>query len=451
MAKKRLIFFHFKRDLRLFDNSGLYQALRRAYELTQQGFPTEVLPVFVFDRKILDRLPSREDRRVSFIFYHVLALQKGLQKWGSDLLILHGSATEELIQCRSRYQSEYGKIDFYGNFDDDPYPRMRDQKIKDEFTKEGGQFCLFKDHHLFSRSEILNRSQSPYTVFTSYKKSWLEKISDPFYLQSYPTEKYKDFLKKGFLSQKSFSLEEIGFQRMDFPSQRESSSLLSVLSDYAHDRDFPSRQGTSLLGVHLRFGTISVRQLVSTALEISESFVSELIWRDFFAQILYHYPRVVKESFKVKYENISWRYNEEEIQRWKEGSTGYPLVDAGMRELVQTGYMHNRVRMVVGSFFCKHLLHHWHVGERWFANHLLDYDLASNNGNWQWVAGSGCDAAPYFRIFNPMAQQEKFDADFIYIKKWVPEFETSRYPPPMVNHEQARQRALNEYRKGLER
>ncbi len=447
--KSKIILFHFKRDLRLNDNAGLFAALKRADELTKAGQPTEVLGLFIFDTKILNQLQNKQDRRVCFIHYQVHELKKNLQNLGSDLTILYGDPREEIQSWMTHQETKYQIIDYYTNFDDDPYPLQRDAHLKSQLTKLGLEFKMFKDHLIFSRDEILTQKQKPYTVFTPYKKAWLLQIQDPFYLKSYPIEKYFHRLLKYHVKSHYENIESLGFQNLDISTIIKSKLSHQLLQDYSKNRDFPFLDGTSHLGIHLRFGTVSPRALVREALPTSEVFVSELIWRDFFAQILFHFPHVVTKSFNLAYENIQWRNSPEEFQAWKEGRTGYPFVDAGMRELLATGSMHNRVRMIVASFLCKHLLHHWHCGERYFAQLLLDYDLASNNGNWQWAAGTGCDAAPYFRIFNPEAQREKFDPKNEYIKKWVPEFGTAKYPKPMVDHAFARARALDAYKKGL--
>lgn len=446
---KRLILYHFKRDLRLHDNAGFYHALKEARDSRQHGDQAQVLPLFVFDRSILEKLSSPNDRRVSFIYHKVTELKNKLRSWGGDLLVLHGKSVEEIQQYCNHNQHIYDQIDYYGNFDDDPYPLKRDAELKKFFTLKGSEFHLFKDHLIFARREILTQAQKPYTVFTPYKKQWREKLNDPFYLKSFPNEKYKSFLKPGPFPERLPTLRELGFQTTNVQRYLEFQFDVSLINTYAEKRDFPALAATSFAGVHLRFGTISPRELVAFAIDKSEVFVSELAWRDFFAQILFHYPHVVKTSYREAFEKVPWRKDATEFVRWTEGTTGYPLVDAGMRELQATGYMHNRVRMVTASFLCKHLLHHWHQGERWFASLLMDYDLASNNGNWQWSAGTGCDAAPYFRIFNPTTQQKRFDSQFHYIKKWIPEFGTTRYPQPIVEHEWARKRALQFFKDNL--
>lgn len=449
MSSEVVILYHFKRDLRLNDNAGLYEALAKASELNKLGRKAYVVPFFIFDTNILLKLNDKQDRRVSFIYHFVRELKNKLFQLGSDLIVFHGDPLEELKKFISSQFSSKTEIHYYANFDDDPYPLKRDRSLNQFFSNRGVKFNLFKDHLIFARNEILSKTQKPYAVFTPYKKAWMEKIKDPFYFNAYPCEKYFSFFKKNLGIQWFPAMEDLAFQSSDISSYLEPKINKLLILSYAQNRNFPSLQGTSRLGVHLRFGTMSPREIVKNAITVSETFVSELIWRDFFAQILYHYPHIVKKSFRENYENINWKFNESEFQLWKEGMTGYPLVDAGMRELFSTGFMHNRVRMVTASFLCKHLLHHWHHGERWFASLLMDYDLASNCGNWQWCAGSGCDAAPYFRIFNPQSQQEKFDPQLDYIKTWVPEYGTSKYPRSMIDHQFARNRALLSYKSGL--
>lgn len=431
-SKRPSAVFWFRRDLRLDDNAGLYHALKENQS---------VLPVFVFDTEILKHLP-KDDARVTFIHDVILDLQKKLRKFGSDLLVLHGKPDEvfkKLIQ-----QNDVEKI--YCNHDYEPSARSRDEKIEKLAQSKGISFLSFKDQTLFEKEEILTDALKPYTVYTPYKNKVLKSLSG-FYLSSYPTLSYKENFKK-FKTPVVPSLQKLGFKKSTqkvpparFPEK--------IISEYAKHRDFPALAGTTRLGLHLRFGTLSVRELARKAKPLSSVWLSELIWRDFFMQILWHFPHVEKKSFRPQYDKIAWRKSKKDFAKWCEGKTGYPLVDAGMRELNATGFMHNRVRMVTASFLCKHLLIHWYEGERYFAEKLLDYDLAANNGNWQWAAGSGCDAAPYFRIFNPSSQAQKFDKDEEYIRKWVPEFGTAAYPAPMVEHEMARARCLRAFQKAL--
>ncbi len=428
--------FWFRRDLRLYDNAGLYHALK------ENKF---VLPIFIFDQNILDSLLPN-DRRVQFIFQTVHKLKEALQQKGSDLKVFYGQPTDIFEQL---FQNESIQA-IYTNHDYEPKALIRDEKIKKRCDQLGIQFKTFKDQTIFEKSEILTEAGKPYTVYTPYKNKWLAAMSD-FYLKSYPVDLYE----MNYLAVKKSEWSPLPtLESMKFKSQSLHFSdikvLKSVLENYAEKRDFPSvKNGTSLLGLHLRFGTVSVRELAREGRRHSSVWLSELIWRDFFMQILWHFPFVENRSFKEQYEKIQWRKDASDFERWASGQTGYPMVDAGMRELNQTGHMHNRVRMVVASFLTKHLLHHWLDGERYFAQHLLDFDLSANNGNWQWAAGTGCDAAPYFRIFNPQTQFEKFDPQKEYVKKWVPEWGTTRYIRPMIDHSWARERALETFKRGL--
>ena len=430
MAGHRVNIFWFRRDLRLEDNAGLYHALRA-------GLP--VLPVFIFDKQILDQLDNKEDRRVGFIYRALENLQKKIVDMGSSMLTIYdtpGNAFEMLIQ-------KYEVVSVFTNRDYEPYAIKRDENIKALLKKYGVEFSDFKDQVIFDRNEVVKDNGEPYTVFTPYSKKWKSGLSD-FFLNSYPTEKYfKQFVLIEAIP--LIPIEEIGFRRApaDFP---DASPDEDIIRHYHETRDFPAIKGTTRLGIHLRFGTISIRKLAAVALQLNSTYLNELIWRDFFQMILWNFPRVGKgHSFKPEYENIAWRNNESDFEKWREGKTGYPLVDAGMRELATTGYMHNRLRMVTASFLAKHLLIDWRWGEAWFAEKLLDFDLAANNGGWQWAAGCGCDAAPYFRIFNPTLQAKKFDPDLIYTRHWVPELDSFSYPSPIVDHEFARKRCLEVY------
>lgn len=430
---KTYTLFWFRRDLRLFDNAGLWHALKHE---------SNVLPVFIFDQEILKKL-SENDLRVQFIHQTVTTLKKELQKKKCDLIVEHGSSIEVFEKLLETYQVKA----IYTNHDYEPYARTRDEKIAKLCAKNKIEFKTFKDQVIFEKNEIITDQENPYTVYTPYKKKWLKAIS-PFYLKSYPVEIYESNYAK-IKPTNMPSLKQLGFkeQKNIFP---ESSVQASVLKNYAKTRDLPALEsGTSHLGLHLRFGTVSVRELARKGKKLSDVWLSELIWREFFMQVLWHFPHVEKQSFRPQYDKVAWRTNKSELDRWKNGQTGYPMVDAGMRELNATGHMHNRVRMVTASFLTKHLLHYWLEGERYFAEKLLDYDLAANNGNWQWAAGTGCDAAPYFRIFNPESQLERFDPKIEYIKKWIPEFGTAKYVKPMVEHKFARERALAEFKKGL--
>lgn len=419
-----LVVFWFRRDLRLGDNTGLYHALKSGLK---------VLPVFIFDQQILNDLPWN-DTRVTFIYDSLKGIHHALSKYASSLYVRNGDPREvwkELFE-------EFDIKAIYTNEDYEPYAIKRDQAVKQLAEANGAEFHSFKDQVVFDPTEVLKPSDNhPYTIYTPYKNKWLERY------QEFPAKVLPDFNKEGFyqFDTELPSLEEVGFQRSEIKVKPYD---LSHIGQYEKHRDFPAQDGTSYLSVHLRFGTVSVRQAIAQLKGDDKVFLSELIWREFFMQILYHFPEVVTENFKSKYDGIEWRNNESDFEKWKNGETGYPLVDAGMRQLNQTGYMHNRVRMVVASFLCKHLLIDWRWGEAYFAEKLLDFELASNNGNWQWSAGTGCDAAPYFRVFNPTEQLKKFDPKMEYTKKWVTEF-----LPPMIDHSFARKRALETYKVGL--
>ncbi len=421
-------YFWFRRDLRLHDNRGLAAALNSG---------AKVRPVFVLDETILSQLKNPEDRRVQFIYQQLVELKTELVDLGSDLWVEFGRP--EVVW--NRWLIQDGSLGIYCNEDYEPSARERDQKIAELCRSLGQKYEAFKDQVVFAKDEIQTDLGKPYTVYTPYKKKWLKQLS-PDDLRSAESEKWVENFLPAKTPSKFLSFSEIGFKAssFDFPDVAVSTKRIS---SYARTRDFPAlTEGTSHLGIHLRFGTVSARELAREGQKHSEVWLSELIWREFFMQVLWHHPRVERQSFRTEFESVAWRKNARELERWQMGETGYPMVDAGMRELNTTGFMHNRVRMVVASFLTKHLLHHWYEGERYFASRLLDYDLAANNGNWQWAAGTGCDAAPYFRIFNPTAQAARFDPQHEYIRKWVPEFNTARYTQPMVVHEEARARAL---------
>jgi deoxyribodipyrimidine photo-lyase len=433
MNVKRISIFWFRRDLRLNDNAGLYEALKSHHP---------VLPVFIFDRDILDKLEDKKDRRVEFIHDAILELQNQLVATGSTLDVRYGKPLEIFKILAETYTISA----VYTNHDYENYAKSRDAQIKDFLQNKGIAFHTFKDQAVFEKNEVLSGSNTPYTVFTPYANKWKSTLND-FYLKSYPTEKYfHNFLKNTPLP--VISLPEMGFVpvKQAFPDRTFREELVK---NYGNTRNFPGTEGTTRLSVHLRFGTISIRALAKQAKELSETYLNELIWRDFYMNILWHFPHVEQHTFRPEYEKIQWRNDTQEFERWCEGNTGYPLVDAGMRELNATGFMHNRVRMVTASFLIKHLLIDWRWGERYFARKLLDYELASNNGGWQWAAGSGTDAAPYFRVFNPAEQVKKFDKDLVYIKKWIPELSSFDYPPPIVEHKFARERVLQVYKEAL--
>lgn len=429
-----MVLFWHRRDLRIEDNAGLYKALKEN---------SSVQALFIFDNQILSHLPS-DDQRVLFIHQEIQRLKSEYQQLGSDLLVFHGNPNELIPRLAKEYSCE--KV--YTNRDYEPYALARDQHIFQQLEKDGIGFIGSKDHVVFEKNEVMKDDGLPYTIFTPYSRKWKAKLTD-FYLESYPTVSYLDHLRKSTAPQALLSLKELGFtdlQKYPFPAR---SSSKDLIRSYHENRDFPIKNGTSKLSVHLRFGTISIRQLAREARAYNETFLNELIWRDFYQMIVYHFPHSVSGSFKKQYDKIVWEHNDAHFQAWCEGKTGYPLVDAGMRELNETGFMHNRVRMVVASFLTKHLLIDWRWGEGYFAQKLMDFELASNIGGWQWAAGCGCDAAPYFRVFNPTAQQEKFDKQKQYIQKWVPEFGTSAYPAPIIDHAFARDRVLTRFKQAL--
>ncbi len=427
-----LAIFWFRRDLRLDDNAGLYHALKKS---------DSVLPLFIFDTHILDNLKDSTDRRVHFIHQETALLKRSLNDMGSDLLTRHG----EPLSVWKKLVTEYHVKHVYANHDYEPYAIKRDDEVKRLLKEYGIGFSTYKDQCIFEKQEILKSDGTPYTVFTPFSKKWKETLK-PFYLRAYPTETYfGSFYKTG--PSPVISLETLGFTSVphNFPPKE---TTTGIIRTYDQTRDYPSLD-TTRLSVHFRFGTVSVREKLRKALPLNEKWVNELIWRDFYMYILAHFPHVAERAFKPAYDRILWRNDEGEFMAWMKGMTGYPLVDAGMRELNATGFMHNRVRMVCASFLCKHLLVDWRWGEAYFAEKLLDFEMASNNGGWQWASGSGVDAAPYFRIFNPAIQLKKFDKDLHYVRKWVPEYGTSEYPAPVVDHEFARKRCLDTYRKVL--
>ena len=430
--QNEITIFWFRRDLRLTDNHGLYRAL---------DISKNVLPIFIFDIEILSQLENKEDKRVDFIFQTLLTINQYLEKKGKSIKIFHGKPLEIFKKLANDYLIE----NVFCNEDYEPSGIKRDGEIESFLTQKNIVFKQFKDQVHFHKDEILKSDGNPYSIYTPYSKQWLLKYREQK-VEIYPSEKHLQNLIN--VEKQNITLEQIGFKKTNY--EFESPKLeASILKTYHETRDFPTTK-TSEMSVHLRFGTISVRKLTLEAEKLNETYLKELIWREFFMQILYHFPKVINESFKRKYDNISWLYDEKNLKNWQEGKTGYPIVDAGMRQLNESGFMHNRVRMVCASFFTKHLLMDWRIGEAYFAEKLLDYDLSANNGNWQWSAGTGCDSAPYFRVFNPEEQQKKFDPDFKYIKKWVKEFGKKDYPKPIVEHKFARLRALETYKKGLQ-
>jgi deoxyribodipyrimidine photo-lyase len=434
MITKPLSIFWFRRDLRLEDNAALYRALKSQFQ---------VLPIFIFDTDILDQLEDKSDKRVELIHHALQDIQNQLFELGSTLEVWHGKPTEIWKVLIHKYDIK----EVFANHDYEPAARKRDRTIYDQLKESGIDLKTFKDQCIFEYKEILKEDGKPYTVFTPYSRKWKAALK-PFFLKSYPTEKYFNNFYKTKQTELP-SLESLGFKATNtaFPSKKIKEDLIR---HYSETRNFPAIEGTTRLSVHLRFGTVSIRQLTKKASELNETWLNELIWRDFYMMIIWHFPYSVTSSFKPKYDRIEWRNDEKEFEAWCKGETGYPIVDAGMRELNETGFMHNRVRMVTASFLTKHLLIDWRWGEAYFAKKLLDYDLSANVGGWQWAAGSGCDAAPYFRVFNPRLQTDKFDKKLVYIKKWVLEFnDPFKYPKPIVDHEFARERCLKVYKEGL--
>ena len=426
--------FWFRRDLRLGDNAGLYHALK-------SGLP--VLPVFIFDKEILDKLQDKDDARVTFIYQTIEKLDKELHRHGSSLLVLH----DKPEHAWAKLVKDYPVKAVYTNHDYEPNAKERDDVIRESLIKHDIAFNTYKDQVIFEKDEVVKDDGKPYTVYTPYQRKWYQALTD-FYLKAYPNKRYF----KNFYKTKAFpnpSLKQIGFEEssLDFPEIH----YKELIAEYPEKRDFPAVKGTTHIGLHLRFGTVSIRELARTADTFKEkTWLNELIWREFYMMILHHFPHTAANSFRPEYDRIKWINDEEQFDAWCNGQTGFPLVDAGMRELNATGYMHNRVRMVVASFLSKDLLIDWRWGEHYFARKLLDYEMASNVGGWQWSAGSGTDAAPYFRIFNPDSQLKKFDPDLKYIKKWVPEYaDFSKYPKPIVDHAFARDRCLKAFKLAL--
>lgn len=430
MAEKINVFW-FRRDLRLDDNVGFYKALHGK-------FP--VLPLFIFDTEIVNELP-KDDARVTFIFETLQKMRLEMQEHGSSIAMYHGKP-EEIFK---KIIAEFEVQNVITSHDYEPYAINRDEAVAKLLSKENIGFYTFKDQVIFEKDEIVKDNGEPYIVYTPYMKRWKEKFKKEFDEGVYcSSENFKNLYQNSQLP--DLSLSAIGFEKSKIAIP-EFDITPTTIQEYEKRRNFPAEDATSHLGPHLRFGTVSIRKMIKKATsEKNEVFWEELIWREFFMQILWHFPETVENAFKKKYDRIEWRNNEDEFKKWKTGKTGYPLVDAGMRQLNETGYMHNRVRMVVASFLCKHLLIDWRWGEAYFAEKLLDYEMASNVGNWQWASGSGVDAAPYFRIFNPTTQIEKFDKDHNYIKKYIPEFDTQNYPEKMVDHKEARERCLLVYK-----
>ncbi|WP_194976465.1 cryptochrome/photolyase family protein [Aquiflexum lacus] len=430
---EKVSIFWFRRDLRLEDNTGLY------YAYSQEK---NVLPLFIFDQNILEKLEEKHDARVGFIHAQIKNLSDQLKEFGSAIMVKYGRPLEIYKDLMSNYDIQ----NVYTNRDYEPYAKERDAELKNLLKENKIQLLDFKDQVIFEKEEIVNGSGEFYKVFTPYSRVWLDKFNKSSIQLLLLDKKKNNFFKSDPIPIPT--LEEMGFEKSDIeipPLEIDK----PLIKKYDALRNFPAQKGTSRLGIHLRFGTISVRKLALEAVQLNSTFLNELIWREFYMMILYHNPKVVDRAFKPQYDQIPWRNSEEDFTKWCEGKTGYPIVDAGMRELNSTGYMHNRVRMIVASFLTKHLLIDWRWGEAYFAKKLLDFELSSNNGGWQWAAGTGTDAQPYFRVFNPESQTEKFDKELKYIKKWVPEYGTTDYPKPMVDHKFARERAIETYKKAL--
>jgi len=429
---KKISLCWFRRDLRTEDQTALF------YSLQQEE---QVLPLFIFDRHILDALEDKTDARVSFIHAQITSLKAFFEQQGSSLLVRYGHPEQVFQELLHEYELQ----SVYTNRDYEPYAQSRDSQIESLLREKNIPFLSFKDQVIFEPGEIVNGSGEFYKVFTPYSKNWLEKFRTTR-VQPLPVAQWNHLSHTSPLPLPSLS--DMGFAPS--PIEIPSSQLdEEIVRHYEERRNFPAQRGTSRLGIHLRFGTLSIRKLALKAITLNATYLNELIWREFYAMILGNAPQVVDRAFKPQYDRIPWRNNEAEFEAWCAGTTGYPIVDAGMRELNATGFMHNRVRMIVASFLTKHLLIDWRWGEAYFAKKLLDFELASNNGGWQWAAGTGTDAQPYFRVFNPDSQTEKFDKDLVYIKKWIPEFGTAAYPKPIADHKFARNRAIETYKKAL--
>ncbi len=428
-----IVIFWFRRDLRLTDNAALFHALSAEYP---------VLPLFIFDQQILAQLDDKADRRVDFIYQALMNINQQLAKYDTEILIQHGNVLDIFSHLLKNYRIKA----VYANRDYEPYAKERDNSVANLLVQNNAEFYLYKDQVIFEAHEVLKNDGTPYSIFTPYSKVWKSQFNEVCLKTYYSKNKLDNIYK--LKQEVKLELSDIGFQKTDMIYKTPNIDE-EIIAKYDQFRDFPALAATTNLGIHLRFGTISIRRLASKVKHLNETFLNELIWREFFMAILFHYPKVVNQSFKTQYDNIVWRNNEAEFKLWCEGKTGYPMVDAGMRQLNATGWLHNRVRMVVASFLCKHLLIDWRWGEAYFASKLNDYELSANNGNWQWAAGCGCDAAPYFRVFNPSEQARKFDPQAKYIKKWVPEIETFNYTQPIVEHAFARNRAIETYKMAL--
>lgn len=435
MIEEPVTILWLRRDLRLDDHAAIDYAIK-------QG--RKILMLFIFDENILKNL-DKNDKRVSFIYQVIKSLNDNLNFFATRVCLRKGQPANVLRDLLNQYNIH----EVVATNDYEPYANLRDREVAEMLADSNIGFTTLKDQVIFERDEILNNSNAAFKVYTPYAARWRDKLTSEHFKEKKYTLKAEYFIGEKDIHSDVNSLKDISFR------EQENMFIKAEIDDnkirhYSENRDKPYIDGTSLLGVHLRFGTISLGKLVAKASELNQTFLNELIWREFFIQILWHYPNVENEAFKHDYRFIKWRNNEEEFNKWCVGKTGYPFVDAGMRQLNETGFMHNRVRMVAASFLTKHLLIDWRWGEKYFADKLMDFDLASNNGNWQWAAGTGCDAAPYFRIFNPITQAEKFDPQYIYIKKWVKEFGTTQYPKPVIEHIFARNRCLETYKNALD-
>lgn len=421
--------FWFRRDLRFEDNTALRHALNSG---------TVILPLFIFDENIVSQLPA-DDHRINFIYDTISRLNNKLTHFNSSILCLRGNP----LDIFKKLIEDYKITSLYHNNDYEPYAIHRDKEITELMNKNSIVVNAYKDHVIFEKDEITKADGKPYKVYTPYKNKWLSKFNPENHLP-YNDVDFNKFIKKQF----PFPL----LTTLNFINSNKKVRAINfdIISDYKNNRNFPSTD-TSNLSPFIRFGLVSCRQILSKLSLDNLSFIHELIWREFFIMIIYHFPDSSQNNFKNKYDSIKWRNDENEFKLWCDGKTGYPFVDAGMRELNKTGYMHNRVRMITAGFLCKHLLIDWRWGADYFAKNLFDFELSSNAGNWQWAAGTGCDAAPYFRIFNPITQLKKFDNDFTYVNKWVPEFQTSAYPDPIVEHKKGRERALEVYSKTIKK
>ncbi|MEX1002597.1 MAG: deoxyribodipyrimidine photo-lyase [Crocinitomicaceae bacterium] len=423
----KISIFWFRRDLRLIDNTALHYAL-------ESGRPVKAL--FIFDENIIEGL-AENDARLNFIYEQLQIIHEKLTQYGTALEVMKGKPEN----CWKQLIQDYEIDRVYINRDYEPYAIQRDKNVEEQLSNHGIELKTFKDQVIFEAREILKEDGEPYVVYTPYRKKWESTFISTEHTPLKNTQ-FNHFypFKKSFPTRNTLNIKNNKIKVPDYD--------LSNIKNYTQTRDYPSIE-TSRLGPHLRFGTVSIRQLIKKIGKKEETFKSELIWREFFMQILFHYPKTAERNFKSKYDGVEWRNDEADFNKWCEGKTGYPIVDAGMRQLNETGFMHNRLRMITAGFLCKHLLIHWSWGEAYFAQKLLDYELASNVGNWQWAAGTGVDAAPYFRIFNPITQTDKFDKDKTFIKKWLPEYGSEDYPEPMVDHKVARERCLKVYKKGI--